>query len=41
MGVTTGTGDRAAFNAVEPGERAHMVLNTLEDFTLDITEPAE
>lgn len=32
VGVTTGTGRRADFEAVEPDERAHIVLDTLEDF---------
>ncbi|WP_238367941.1 HAD hydrolase-like protein [Mesobacterium pallidum] len=35
-GVLTGTGDRAAFAADQPEERAHPELDTLEHFTLDL-----
>lgn len=35
VGVTTGLNDRAAFEAVEANERAHIVLSSLEEFDLD------
>ncbi len=34
LGVTTGGRDRAAFDAMSPETRAHIVLDTLEDFDL-------
>lgn len=39
IGVTTGVSDRAAFEAIEPEARAHVVLDTLEDFSLDLVKP--
>lgn len=41
VGVTTGTGSRADFEAVEPEERAHIVLDTLENFTPERMEVAQ